>query len=91
MFIVAGCPFMAFLKSRVVADQLGISYYNLFELIRSKRLTPPEKDSSGDYVWTPADIERAREALAWRGRRSGSALSGSAPDQTLSPEDPTRE
>ncbi len=64
-----GCPFMAFLKSRVVADQLGISYYNLFELIRSKRLQPPAKDSSGDYVWTPADVERARAVLAARAQR----------------------
>jgi hypothetical protein len=60
---------MSFLKSRVVADQLGISYYNLFELIRSKHLTPPDKDSSGDYVWTPADVERARAALADRVQR----------------------
>ncbi len=60
---------MAYLKSRAVADQLGISYYNLFELIRSKHLTPPDKDSSGDYVWTPADVERAREAVAARARR----------------------
>jgi hypothetical protein len=80
---------MAFLKSRAVADQLGISYYNLFELIRSKHLTPPEKDSSGDYVWTPADVERARAALAGRPRllrhphaNRASALNRSYADQT---------
>jgi hypothetical protein len=60
---------MTCLKSRVVADALGISYYNLFELIRSKHLTAPAKDSSGDYVWTPDDIERAREVLIARAKR----------------------
>jgi hypothetical protein len=60
---------MPCLKSRAVADQLGISYYNLFELIRSKHLVPPEKDSSGDYVWTTVDVERARQAIQARQKR----------------------
>ena len=53
-------------KSRDVADHLGISYYALFELLRGRHLTPPEKDSSGDYVWTEEDVERARQALVSR-------------------------
>jgi hypothetical protein len=53
-------------KSRDVADHLGISYYELFELLRGQHLTPPAKDSSGDYIWTEEDLERARLALAGR-------------------------
>ncbi|MHB1426944.1 MAG: hypothetical protein ACYC3I_27635 [Gemmataceae bacterium] len=56
-------------KSRDVADCLGISYYALFELLRGQHLIPPEKDSSGDYVWTAEDIERAQKALAHRRRK----------------------
>jgi hypothetical protein len=60
---------MDFLKTPVVAERLGIGYHLLFGLIRSRRLTPPAKDSSGDYVWTPDDIERVRAALAARADR----------------------
>jgi hypothetical protein len=56
-------------KSRDVADHLGISYYALFEMLRGQHLKPPEKDSSGDYVWTDADVERARQALVIRRRK----------------------
>jgi hypothetical protein len=55
---------MPYLKSRAVADQLGVPYWRLFDLIRSRRLVAPDKDSSGDYVWTSDDVERARQALA---------------------------
>lgn len=51
-------------KSPTAARELGISYYQLFGLLRSDKLPPPEKDSSGDYVWTDADMEAARKALA---------------------------
>jgi hypothetical protein len=61
---------MGFFKSRAVAEALGVPYYRLFELLRSKKLAPPPKDSSGDYCWRPQDIERARRALkAGRQRR----------------------
>ena len=59
----------SFLKTPVVADLLGIGYYQLIGLLRSRRLTPPEKDTSGDYVWTEEDVERARQALT-SGRRT---------------------
>jgi hypothetical protein len=57
---------MAFLKTPAAADLLGVGYWRLIGLLRSKRLAPPQKDSSGDYLWTPEDIERARQALAGR-------------------------
>jgi hypothetical protein len=55
-------------KSPVVADELGVGYYVLLGLIRGKRIRPPAKDSSGDYVWTESDVEAARQALAARRR-----------------------
>jgi hypothetical protein len=65
---------MPYLKSRAVATELAISYYRLFELIRSGKLTPPGKDSSGDYIWTPEDVDRARQALAVGRRRKAVAV-----------------
>jgi len=56
-------------KTTSVARQLGVPYWRLFDLLRSGLLTPPEKDTSGDYVWTDADIERARAALEARRQR----------------------
>jgi hypothetical protein len=55
---------MPHLKSGAAAELLGIPYYTLIELMRAKRLAPPAKDSSGQFVWTEADIERARQAVA---------------------------
>jgi predicted site-specific integrase-resolvase len=59
---------MTVLKSRAVAERLGVPYYVLFNLLRNGRLSPPSKDSSGDYVWTEEDVERARAALLARRR-----------------------
>jgi predicted site-specific integrase-resolvase len=53
---------MPFYKSAAVAKQLGVRYTQLFSLIRTGRLAPPAKDSSGDYIWLEADVERARQA-----------------------------
>lgn len=62
---------MPYRKSPAAAKELGISYYQLIGLLRSDRLAPPEKDSSGDYVWTDGDLERARQALRAGRRRKG--------------------
>ncbi len=51
-------------KTPIAARELGISYTNLHNLIRYGKLTPPGRDSSGHFVWTDADLERARVALA---------------------------
>ncbi len=57
---------MPFFKTPAAADLLGVGYWRLIGLIRSRRLAPPQKDSSGDYLWTPEDIERARQAFVAR-------------------------
>jgi hypothetical protein len=53
-------------KTPLAAQQLAVSYCRLFNLIRYGKVPPPRKDSSGDYVWTNADLSRARAALAGR-------------------------
>jgi len=57
---------LPFLKTAAVARALGISYASLFKLIRNGRIAPPARDSSGDYIWMPDDVERAKAALAKR-------------------------
>jgi hypothetical protein len=52
------------MKTPIAAKQLGVPVYKLASLIRFQKITPPEKDTSGDYIWAAADIERARAALA---------------------------
>lgn len=56
-------------KSPIAARELGVPYYRLIGLLRSEKLQPPQKDSSGDYVWTDADLEAARQAMAIDYRR----------------------
>jgi hypothetical protein len=60
---------MLHVKTPVAAKRLGVPYHRLIGLLRADRIEPPAKDSSGDYVWSAADIERAREALQTGGRR----------------------
>jgi hypothetical protein len=53
-----------YLKTPDVARLLGAPYWRVLALIRWERIEAPAKDSSGDYVWLPDDVERARQALA---------------------------
>lgn len=53
-----------YLKTPAVARLLDVPSWRLSSLIRWGRIEAPAKDSSGDYVWLPDDIERARQALA---------------------------
>jgi hypothetical protein len=59
---------------------LGVPYYQLFDLLRSRQISAPQKDSSGDYVWTESDVERARQALASRQRRRATVQATSPAD-----------
>ena len=56
-------------KSPVAAKELGIPYYRLIGMLRSAKIQPPQKDSSGDYLWTDADLQAARQAMAIDYRR----------------------
>jgi hypothetical protein len=61
-----------FRKTTVAARELGVPYYTLIGLLRYGKIEPPGRDSSGDYLWTDADLVRARQALA-AGRRKAVA------------------
>ncbi|MBL8798764.1 MAG: hypothetical protein JNM56_33030 [Planctomycetia bacterium] len=54
---------MLFLKTPVAAERLGVSYWRLMGLLRSRKITPPNRDSSGDFIWLEADLDRARQAM----------------------------
>jgi hypothetical protein len=51
------------LKTREAVKVLGTTYWTIISLIRSNRVPAPEKDISGDYIWTPKDLQLARNAL----------------------------
>lgn len=55
-------------KSPIAAVELGISYHQLINLLRSRKITPPQKDTSGDYLWSD-DLTAARLALTLSERR----------------------
>ncbi|HKB39263.1 MAG TPA: hypothetical protein VKD72_22685 [Gemmataceae bacterium] len=66
------------LKTIQVVRKLAVSYGRVMDLIRHGRIPPPQKDVSGDYIWSPEDVERARVALATarRGRPKKEVASG---------------
>lgn len=57
------------LKTPAAADLLGVSYARLVGLLRARKIRPPAKDSSGDYLWAPPDLDAARDALQIDRRR----------------------
>jgi hypothetical protein len=62
---------MIYRKTPVAAKELGVTYHVLVGLMRYGKLEPPGRDSSGDYVWTDHDMERAHQALNERRRPAG--------------------
>jgi hypothetical protein len=54
---------MRFLKTPALARELGVPYWRLINLLRFDKIVPPARDSSGDFLWSDADIMRARQAL----------------------------
>jgi hypothetical protein len=70
---------MPYRKTTAAAQELGVPYWRLIGLMRYGKITPPGRDTSGDFVWTDADMARARAALAsGRGRHGEPALSEEA-------------
>jgi hypothetical protein len=65
---------MSFRKTPVAARELGISYHQLIGLLRYDKIDPPARDSSGDYLWADADIERAKAAIRAMRRSQKEAL-----------------
>jgi hypothetical protein len=52
------------LKTSEVVRHLGTNLSRIQYLLRHGKIAPPGKDASGDFVWTSADIDAARAALA---------------------------
>lgn len=59
------------LKTPAAAQAIPTTYLGLINLIRYGKIPRPPKDSSGDYVWSDEDLERARQAI--KARRKGKA------------------
>ncbi len=59
------------MKTQQALPLVGLSYNQFTYVLRAGLLKPPAKDVSGDFDWTPADIERARAvARSLRRRRT---------------------
>lgn len=57
-------------RTGAAAKHLGVPISRLHGLIRHRRMVPPpSKDSADDYVWTDADLARARAAMRVDRRR----------------------
>jgi hypothetical protein len=57
------------MKTPLVAKLLAVNYPLVRSLIRDGRMEAPPKDTSGHYLWSESDIERARAALKVDRRR----------------------
>jgi hypothetical protein len=57
------------LKTPAATRNLRVPYTALISLIRYGKIQHPQKDSSGDYIWTDRDLETARPVLADRCQR----------------------
>lgn len=55
---------MPYRKTPVAARELGVAASHLHSILRAGKIPLPAKDSSGDYIWLDADIERARQVLS---------------------------
>jgi hypothetical protein len=64
---------MSFQKTSELVHQ-AISYHRIVAALRTGKLAPPRKDSSGDYVWSDADVERLKKVLAETSQRTGKAV-----------------
>jgi hypothetical protein len=60
-------------KTTIAAREIGVTYDTLFSMIRRGHIQPPEKDSSGNYWWTDADLEAVRQHMETRDRRRAGA------------------
>jgi len=60
------------LKTRDVCQLLGVRYHTIFNLIRYEKLPAPERDSAGDFIWWPKNVEAARNAVKSNERKVSS-------------------
>jgi hypothetical protein len=55
---------MRLLTTREVEELLGVPNWILRGLLQHRKMPPVGKNASGDFVWSPTDIENAKKALA---------------------------
>jgi hypothetical protein len=67
------------MTTREASASAGTTVLRVRHLLTTGRLEPPPKNGSGDYDWTPEDVERLK-VVAPDGRRKASALT-SGPEQ----------
>jgi hypothetical protein len=61
--VVESKVMVTYLKTPAAAQAIPTTYLRLINLIRYGKIPAPPKDSSGDYIWSSEDLERARQAL----------------------------
>jgi hypothetical protein len=57
-------------KTCQVIEETGLFHHQLYYLIKM-RLVHPQKDASGDLVWSAEDIETAMRVIGSRRKRKG--------------------
>jgi DNA-binding transcriptional MerR regulator len=57
---------MSHLKSGALCRELGLQHYVLQYMLKIGEIPEPERDSSGQRCWSPADVRRLRAVLAKR-------------------------
>jgi hypothetical protein len=63
-------------KTRTMLGETGATYGQLVGWLRCGRLPPPQKDVSGDFLWSGSDVARVRalvEAAKQRKQRKQAA------------------
>jgi predicted DNA-binding transcriptional regulator AlpA len=57
------------MKTREVAEELGVTGQTLLAAMSRNKFPRPRKDASDEYVWTAEDVERAKAGMAVDKRR----------------------
>ena len=47
----------------VAKRKAGIRQSQVYSMIRNRKIQPPERDGSGDFIWSDADVVRIETAL----------------------------
>jgi len=51
-------------KTTETSRKIGVPYHRLYALVRYQIIAPPKRrDSSGHYLWSPCEVEVARQAI----------------------------
>jgi hypothetical protein len=53
-------------KTAALAREIGVSYPRLYQAMYRGCISTPERDSSGDYLWSPMHVSEARQYFRQR-------------------------